>query len=129
MGVAQVEQLPSFVVRKQEIAQRYNEKLTLIEGVKIQEINPDVVSNCWQYVALFPDKLNLIKHLQTKKIEIRPLWIPINKLPIFSNDLYVSEQNISSKISESGLMLPCSTSITNHEIDEVINSIFTFYSA
>jgi perosamine synthetase len=129
MGVAQVEQLPSFVERKQEIAQRYNEKLTLIEGIKIQHINADVVSNYWQYVALFPDKLNLIKHLQTQKIEIRPLWIPINKLPIFVNDLYVSEQNNSGNISEFGLMLPCSTSITNHEIDQVINSIFTFYQA
>ena len=127
MGVAQVEQLSSFVQRKQEIAQKYNGKLILIEGLKIQQINPDVVSNCWQYVALFPDKLNLIKHLQTQKIEIRPLWIPINKLPIFSKDLYVSVQNNSGKISELGLMLPCSTSITNHEIDEVINSIFTFY--
>lgn len=127
MGVAQVEQLSSFVQRKQEIAQKYNGKLILIEGVKIQQINPDVVSNCWQYVALFPDKLNLIKHLQTQKIEIRPLWIPINKLPIFSKDLYVSVQNNSGKISELGLMLPCSTSIINHEIDEVINSIFTFY--
>ena len=129
MGVAQVEQLPSFVERKQEIAQRYNEKLTLIEGVKIQQINTDVVSNCWQYVALFPDKLNLIKHLKTQNIEIRPLWIPINKLPIFVNDLYVSVQNNSGKISELGLMLPCSTSITNYEIDQVINSIFTFYQA
>jgi perosamine synthetase len=127
MGVAQVEQLPSFVQRKQEITKRYDERLTLIEGVKIQQINPDVVSNCWQYVALFPDKLKLIKHLQTHKIEIRPLWIPINQLPIFSNDLYVSEQNYSGKISELGLMLPCSTSITNREIDEVIDSIFTFY--
>lgn len=129
MGVAQVEQLPAFVQRKQEIAQRYNEKLTLIEHVKIQQINPDVVSNCWQYVGLFPDKLNLIKHLQEQKIEIRPLWIPINKLPIFSEDLYVSTQNNSGKISALGLMLPCSTSITNDEIDEVINSIFTFYQS
>ncbi len=127
MGVAQVEQLPLFIQRKQEIAQKYNKELILIEGVKIQQINTDVVSNCWQYVALFPDKLNLIKYLQTQKIEIRPLWIPINQLPIFSNDLYVSEQNNSGKTSELGLMLPCSTSITNHEIEKVINSIFTFY--
>lgn len=127
MGVAQVEQLPSFVQKKQAIAQRYNQKLTLIEGVKIQQISPDILSNYWQYVAIFPDKLNLIKHLQNQKIEIRPLWIPINKLPIFSNDLYVSTHNYSGKISELGLMLPCSTSISDHEIDEVINSIFTFY--
>ena len=127
MGVAQIEQLPSFVRKKQEIAQRYNQKLTLIEGVKIQQISPDVISNCWQYVALFPNKLNLIKYLQNQKIEIRPLWIPINKLPIFLNDLYVSIHNHSDKISASGLMLPCSTSITNDEIDEVINRIFTFY--
>lgn len=127
MGVAQVEQLPSFVKRKQEISQRYSDKLMLIEGIKIQQINPDVVSNCWQYVALFPEKLKLIKYLQMQKIEIRPLWIPINRLPIFINDLYVSKHNHSSKISEMGLMLPCSTSITDHEIDEVINSIFTFY--
>ena len=129
MGVAQVEQLPTFVERKREITQKYNENLTLIEGVKIQQINPSVSSNCWQYVALFPDKLNLIKHLQTQKIEIRPLWIPINKLPIFVDDLYISEKNNSEKISELGLMLPCSTSITDHEIDVVINSIFTFYQS
>ena len=127
MGVAQVEQLPLFVQKKREITQQYNQKLRLIEGVKIQQICPDVVSNCWQYVALFPNKLNLIKHLQNQKIEIRPLWIPINKLPIFSNDLYISTHHHSSRISALGLMLPCSTSIADHEIDHVINSIFTFY--
>ena len=127
MGVAQLEQLPFFVLKKQEIAQRYTEKLTLIKGVKFQRVDTNVLSNCWQYVALFPDKLNLIKYLQTQKIEIRPLWIPINKLPIFVNDLYVTEHNYSGEISELGLMLPCSTSISNEEIDVVIKSIFTFY--
>jgi perosamine synthetase len=127
MGVAQVEQLPQFVERKRAIATKYNEQLTKIEGVKIQEIKDNVFSNCWQYVALFPNKLELIKHLQNEKIEIRPLWISINELPIFAKDLYVSDLNNAQQVSQMGLMLPCSTSITNHEIEKVIVSILTFY--
>ncbi|PWK26748.1 aminotransferase in exopolysaccharide biosynthesis [Arcicella aurantiaca] len=127
MGVAQVEQLPQFVESKRAIATKYNEQLTKIEGVKIQEIKDNVFSNCWQYVALFPNKLELIKHLQNEKIEIRPLWIPINELPIFAKDLYVSDLNNAQQVSQMGLMLPCSTSITDHEIEKVIASILTFY--
>jgi perosamine synthetase len=127
MGVAQVEQLPLFVEKKRAIAQKYNENLLKIEGIKVQEISEDVFSNCWQYVALFPDKLALIKHLQSQKIEIRPLWIPINQLPIFENDLYITEKHNSEKISEEGLMLPCSTSISDEEIAFVIEQIKSFY--
>lgn len=127
MGVAQVEQLPQFVESKRAIAHKYNEQLTKIEGVKIQQIKDGIFSNCWQYVALFPNKLELIKHLQHQKIEIRPLWIPINQLPIFSNDLYINDLDNTQKVSQMGLMLPCSTSITNQEIDKVIESILTFY--
>lgn len=127
MGVAQVEQLPQFVEIKRAIATKYNEQLTKIEGVKIQQIKDNIFSNCWQYVALFPNKLELIKHLQHQKIEIRPLWIPINQLPIFSKDLYINDLDNAQKVSQMGLMLPCSTSITNQEIEKVIESILTFY--
>lgn len=128
MGVAQMEQLPLFVQRKRQIAEIYNEVLEKIKGCKIQKINADVYCNHWQYVGLFPDKSLLISHLQNNNIEVRPLWIPMNQLPIFKNDLYLSNHQVSKNVSERGLMLPCSTSITEDELRIVTDLIASFYN-
>jgi perosamine synthetase len=127
MGVAQMEQLSLFVQRKRQIAETYNPILAKIQGCEVQKINPDVYCNHWQYVGLFPDKPLLINYLQKHQIEVRPLWIPINELPIFKNDLYLTNNQVAKNVSERGLMLPCSTSISEEELETVTSLIESFY--
>src|SRR6185295_17909864 len=127
MGVAQMEQLPGFLVRKKQIADRYNDFFQNIHGTRPQKINDDVKSNNWLYTVRLFNQEDLRKRLTEKNVEVRPLWVPMNQLPAFKNDIYVTTQDISDKLYRTCLSLPCSTGLTNEEQSEVIGLLQSFY--
>ncbi|WP_234733903.1 LegC family aminotransferase [Tellurirhabdus bombi] len=125
IGTAQMELLPQFLQIKQQITDNYKRAL---EGlpVQFQEITLGTVSNAWHCALLTRKRSDLISFLASENIESRPLWIPINELPIFKNDAYINRNNNAKKVSESGIMLPCSTSATNEQIERVCESVIAF---
>jgi perosamine synthetase len=125
IGVAQMELLPRFVKVKKEVAQYYSENLEGT-GAQFQKISQDTISNCWHFALLTNKSRELIKFLSEHYIESRPLWVPIHKLPVFKNDLHIHLSNHSNSVSESGIMLPCSTSISEDQIIRVCNTVKKF---
>jgi perosamine synthetase len=128
MGVAQMEQLPGFVSRKKEIAARYRERLGKLDGIGFQKTLSGVEPNEWLFTIRAPRQRDLLKYLNGLKIESRPFWVPMNQLPMLRNDLYVTEQNVSQAVYENCLSLPCSTSLTDAQHDEVCRTIENFYA-
>ncbi len=127
IGLAQMEHLPSFVRKKQEIADYYTRELGTISGLGFQTITKGVESNYWHFVITVPNSRDLIKHLADFQIETRPLWIPLQELPAFKNNLYISSKDTTPDVARSGVMLPCSTSITSEELAFVVEKIKSFY--
>ncbi|MBO9613682.1 MAG: LegC family aminotransferase [Dyadobacter sp.] len=125
MGCAQMEQLPGFIQRKKEVAAWYQRELGEYDVV-FQQLTPGTDSNYWHSAVLAEDSRNLIAALAADNIESRPLWTPIHELPVFTNDLYVTRENVSSDVSRQGIMLPCSTSITDEQLKRVTQSIAKF---
>ena len=128
IGLAQMEQLPGFVKKKKEITELYTQQLAILPEIKFQRITPDVNSNYWHFVILVKNSRELIQFLATQAVETRPLWIPLNELPPYRNDLYISNQNHTHQVAYQGVMLPCSTSITLEQIAFVCEKIIEFYS-
>jgi len=128
MGVAQMEQLPSFLQRKKEIARRYDEFFGNIKKATPQRITDHVQSNHWLYTINVQRQDELRKYLLANKIEVRALWFPMNQLPAFANDLYISHRDVSDNIYHSCLSLPSSTGLTNDEQEKVIICLEKFYS-
>lgn len=127
MGVAQMEQLPGFVSRKKEIAARYRERLGRLDGIGFQETLPGVDANQWLFTIRAPRQRDLLRYLNGLKIESRPFWVPMNQLPMLRNDVYVTERNVSQSVYENCLSLPCSTGITDEQIEEVCRAVEAFY--
>lgn len=127
MGVAQMEQLSGFLVRKKQIADKYNDFFKKIHGARPQKINSDIRSNNWLYTVRVLNQEDLRKHLTEKDVEVRPLWVPMNQLPAFRNDEYVSMQDTSDTLYKTCLSLPCSSGLTNEEQSEVIGLLQSFY--
>lgn len=127
IGLAQMEQLPGFVEKKKEIAGLYTQQLAVLPEIKFQKITPDVNSNYWHFVISVKNSRELIQFLATHSIETRPLWIPLNELPPYRNDLYISNENHTQQVAYQGVMLPCSTSITLEQITFVCEKIIEFY--
>ncbi|HEY0680480.1 MAG TPA: LegC family aminotransferase [Chitinophagaceae bacterium] len=127
MGVAQMEQLPSFIKRKKEISSYYNNQFKLIPGICSQKIPESVDSNHWLYTIKVPRQKELRKFLRDKGVDARPFWVPMNRLPAFRENIYYTSNDVSSAVYNDCLSLPCSTHITNEQLETVAGLVNEFY--
>jgi perosamine synthetase len=129
MGLAQMEQLPVFLERKRNIYEKYVNQLTGLPGFKVQEVSPDVSANNWLQTFVFNRAKELMKHLTQYKIQVRPFWVPMNRLEMFKEKLYVSDTDVSGTVYENCVSLPCSSNLSDAEQNEVISKIKGFYAS
>ena len=128
LGVAQMEELPEFIKRKQQNYEVYKD---LLEGFALGKLLPfreGTISNKWFYsFEIDRDKVKasmreIITALQEKGIETRAIWGLINEQrPYLEEDCYCLEK--ASYYANRILNLPCSTSITREEISYVVKSL------
>ncbi len=128
LGVAQMEQLSGFLIRKQEITAIYNAELLKIKGISPQKITDGVKANNWLYTVKTPTAQELLKYLIENGIQARPFWIPMNRLPFMKNATYITENDVAGSVYGQCVSLPCSTNITDDEVQRVIMLIKQFYS-
>jgi len=129
MGVAQMEQLPGFLKRKEELALRYASELKNIPGFAAQRITANVAQNNWLQTFKFDKADELMKHLTAQKIQVRPFWVPMNRLEMFRNEIYFTKKDVAGEVYKNCVSLPCSTNLTESEQEQVINEIRNFYGA
>lgn len=127
IGVAQMEQLPNFLIRKKEIDAFYKKSLNAVGDIHFQKVMPEVNANQWLFTFRTKDQKKLLKTLNDKGKQSRPFWVPMNRLPMFTNELYISNNDTSGKIYNECLSIPCSTYIKDEELHEISNIIKNCY--
>ncbi len=123
MGVAQMEQLPGFLQRKREIIAFYKQALLGVGDISFQEVSEDVQPNWWMPTIFTSKQREVLKVLNEKKMQSRPFWVPMNQLPMFTNDLFIQTNDRSDYIYKHCLSIPCSTNITDAELAAVAETI------
>lgn len=127
MGVAQMEQLPGFISRKKEIDSFYKERLGGTGDIQFQSIDAKVDPNCWLFTFRTSEQKKVLKVLNDNKMQSRPFWVPMNQLPMFRDELYVSGNDICGKVYSECLSIPCSTYITDAEMENICKVIKSCY--
>ncbi len=123
MGVAQMEQLPSFIERKKEIIAFYKNALLGVGDIKFQEVSDDVKPNWWLPTIFTTKQKEILKALNDAKLQSRPFWVPMNQLRMFENDIFVTKNNISDVVYNHCLSIPCSTNISDADLQNVVDKI------
>lgn len=123
MGVAQMEQMPAFIIRKKEIIQYYKNQLAGLGDIEFQKVGDDINPNWWMPTIKTSRQRDLLKILNDNGMQSRPLWVPMNQLPMFKNDIYYNKTNRSDFLYKHCLSIPCSTNITDEELLDVSNKI------
>jgi perosamine synthetase len=123
MGVAQMEQLPSFLVRKKEIIAFYKNALQTVGDIQFQEVSDDVNPNWWLPTIFTAKQKEILNALNESKLQSRPFWMPMNQLVMFKDDIYVNTNDRSDYVYKHCLSIPCSTNITNEELQTVVDKI------
>jgi dTDP-4-amino-4,6-dideoxygalactose transaminase len=120
IGVAQMEQFPEFLERKKQINAFYRSQLEGVGDISFQETQHDTEPNCWLFTLSTDRKQALLDHLNGNGIQSRPFWVPMVQLPMYTSHLYIYNRSVS---------IPCSTNITEEELQTVVDAIKSFYDA
>ena len=123
IGVGQMELLPSFIKRKKEIVAFYKKELTGVADIRFQQELPDVNTNGWLFTIQTDKQQQLLDHLNANKILSRRFWMPMNKLPMYKDCVYVQKKDNSDYIYNTCLSIPSSTNITDEELEIVVREI------
>jgi len=128
LGVAQMEELPEFIRRKQENHKMYCQLFADFELGKMIGFREGVYSNMWFYsVEINRDKVKasmreIITALEEKGVQTRAIWGLINEqIPYQKETTYKLEK--APYYAERILNIPSSTQITKEEIEYVIQQV------
>jgi perosamine synthetase len=128
MGCAQMEQLDGFVDAKRQIAKRYQELLASHPGIRLPEEAEWASSTFWMYTVLIDetrsciDSRRLLRELNAKKIQTRPLWQPIHRSPAHDSSGSPTCPN-AEIIHGQAISLPCSVGLSPSAQNQVIEAI------
>ena len=123
IGVGQMELLPSFIKRKRECVAFYKKELTGVADIRFQQELPEVETNGWLFTIQTDKQKQLLDHLNANKILSRRFWMPMNKLPMYKDCVYITRKDNSDYIYYTCLSIPSSTSITDEELAIVVKEI------
>ena len=127
IGVAQMENFESILKRKKEIDALYRSELNGIGDIKFQENDPKSDPNCWLFTFRTKKMRELLNYLNSKEIQSRPFWTPMNNLPMYKDLRYISQNDISNKIFTECISIPSSSNLTIEDQNKVISEIKKFY--
>ena len=129
IGVAQMENFEQILKRKKEIDILYKKELKGVGDIKFQinDFNSD--PNCWLFTFRTKKMRELLNYLNSKQIESRPFWTPMNKLPMYKDLTYINENDISNKIFKECISIPSSSNLTILDQQKVISEIKKFYKS
>ncbi len=128
MGCAQLEQLDGYIAAKRRIAHRYDEELRNLSGISLMKEASWAFSSCWMYTLLVNeasfgmDSRQLLRSLNSKRIQTRPLWQPIHRSAAH-RDRKAAEMPVAEKLYRQALSLPCSVGLTEEDQSRVIEEI------
>lgn len=123
IGVGQMELLPSFIKRKKECVAFYKKELTAVGDIRFQQELPDVETNGWLFTIQTDKQKQLLDHLNANKILSRRFWMPMNKLPMYKDCVYIQKKDNADYIYNTCLSVPCSTNITDEELSIIVKEI------
>lgn len=127
LGLAQLEQLETFIQTKTDNYKQYKDMMEEIPGLSILDFNNDIRSNHWFY-ALYVDEnypLNrdeIITFLSTKKVQVRPIWGLISEQkPYLGSQTYKIGK--AKTYLKHVVNIPCSSNLSIDDVRYVVDCL------
>jgi perosamine synthetase len=128
VGCGQLENLNSYIAAKRQIAERYFEGLRTVPGMRCLKEAQWALSTYWMFTILIEKEefglssRELLRWLDKRKIQTRPLWQPIHLSEAHSGGTNLNLA-VAEKLNAQALSLPCSVGLKPADQDEVITQI------
>jgi perosamine synthetase len=131
VGVAQLERLDEFVVRKRRIGAAYQERLRDICGVQLPVERTAYAENIyWVFGIVLDDHVpfdaaEAMRRLAARGVETRPFFWPMHEQPalrkmgLFADEAYPNAERLARR----GFYLPSGLSLTEPQVDKVAATV------
>jgi perosamine synthetase len=131
LGLAQLERLDEFIVKKKWIGNLYNKLLEDITSLQLPVKNTNFADNIyWVYGVVLKDTADINTEEATKLLAdhgvgTRPFFYPLHKQPVLKKIGFFKNENypVAEKISQKGFYLPSGLALTSDQIHTVCDII------
>ena len=127
LGVAQLERLDDFVLKKRWIGHKYNELLKELDGIQLPLPKTNYSENIyWVYGVVLDDTIKFsaseaIKLLTKHNVGSRPFFFPIHQQPVLKKlGLFLDEKYpVAEKLYQRGFYIPSGLALNEKQLEEV----------
>lgn len=125
VGRAQMKRIAGIIAAKRRVAKMYSERLHEIEGIVLPPEKPWAKSVYWLYTIVLDHSFGLASteladKLKLDGIETRRVFVPMHLLPMYATR---KRFPVSEKVSQNGLSLPSSPTLTEDDIDHICTKV------
>ena len=124
VGLEQMKKLPSRVIRKKEIWERYERNLRGYAGIRMFEHNLNYTTP-WFIDCIADNRDELMASLKSSNIGTRVMYPPINRQVAYSSP---GRFPVSEAVGTCGLWLPSAVQLSDDDVDYICRRIVAFYS-
>jgi dTDP-4-amino-4,6-dideoxygalactose transaminase len=130
LGRGQLEGLPAKVARRRAINAAYRAAFAEVPGIAFMPNAPYGGSTNWLTVVTVDESESganpelIRRHLETLDIEARHAWKPMHLQPLFRG-CPMRGGAVAEEIFRTGLCLPSGSSMTDADVDRVVNGVLT----
>jgi perosamine synthetase len=131
LGVAQLERLDEFVVRKRRMGCRYTELLQGVKGVKLPLAETNYAKNIyWVFGLVLDDDVDFdaaeaMRRLTAKGVGCRPFFCPMHQQPVLKRmGLFTDDEHIvAERLYSRGFYIPSGMALSDNQMDEVVYAV------
>jgi len=130
IGLAQLEEIDTFIALKQKMAAAYRKGLANVPGLVLPTEKSWARNVYWMYAVLVEPAFGmsrdvLMKRLKEKGVDTRSFFIPVLRQPLFVKDPEYAGLHcpVSEELAEKGFYLPSGLALTTAQIREVCAAV------
>ena len=131
LGVAQLERLDEFVVRKRRMGTRYAELLGEINCLQMPLAHTSFAENIyWVFGLVISDGLDLtaeeaMAQLASKGIGTRPFFYPMHQQPVLRRMGFFQDKSfpVAERLYRKGFYIPSGMALTDQQMEVVIKAV------
>lgn len=128
IGLAQLENADSVIAKKRNLALTYKELLKELP-LKFHSESDKCFHTYWMVTVFLDNSSNrdlLRKHLEFRGIETRPTFYPVHTMPMYNSKSQVFP--IAETLGSTGINLPSWPSLSQSDIEFIVQSIVEFFN-
>ena len=131
LGVAQLERLDEFVLKKRWIGHKYNELLQGVDGIQLPLPKTNYSDNIyWIYGIVLDDTIEFnsseaIKLLSKNNVGSRPFFFPIHQQPVLKKlGFFLNEKyTVAERLYKRGLYIPSGLALNEQQLEQVASTL------